>query len=268
MRAQRVMLIALFLAFGLSSSLAGAQSPRMILALGNTGFLNPADIQAATGAEVKQDMEKFELKHFAVIVLANVAYTSLPAPVQQGLVGYVAEGGAALITGGAQSFGSGGYQAVASIIPFQIRSDGDWRGTPFRPPVPFRPGHPILAGVNFITVGNLNDMNPRADATEILQAAGGGSAASRAACSTVCQPTKTAQGRSVTSCREVCPPGFGGGGGSYPNPLVSELVAGAGRVIGIAFDPNEFAGMPDRDLFVRNTIAYLLSVSRIAPPTR
>jgi hypothetical protein len=208
----------------------------MILALGTTSWLNVSDIQAATGALVKQDMEKFQLKDFAVIVLANVAFTSLPGPVQQGLVEYVNNGGAILITGGSQSFGSGGYEAVAPIIPFQIRSTSDWRPTPFRPPVPIQPGHPIMAGVTFLTIGAVNDMNPRSDASEILQAAGGGSAAGRAA---------------------------GTGGGSFPFPLISELGVGAGRVIGVAFDLNDFAGMRDRDLFVRNTIGYLLGASRM-----
>jgi hypothetical protein len=209
----------------------------MVLALGNTGFLNPTDIQAATGAVVKQDLEKFQLKGFAVVVLANVAFGGLPGPVQQGMVQYVNDGGAVLITGGGQSFGSGGYQAVASILPFQIRSANDWRFTPFRPPVVLQPGHPTMGGVSFIPIGGLNDMNPRPDAPEILQAAGGGSAAGR-----------------VTG---------GGGGGSYPYPLIAEVTTGAGRVLGIAFDLNEFAGMRDRDLFVRNTIAYLLSASRM-----
>lgn len=244
MRTRLVVGIVLLLALGCLPGLAAAQSARMILALGNTGFLDPKSIQAATGAVVMTDLDKFQLKDFSVVVLANIAFPALPGPVQQGLVQYVTDGGALLITGGSQSFGSGGYQAVASIIPFQIRSASDWRFTPFRPPVPIQPGHPILAGVTFITVGNLNDMNPRADATEILQAAGGGSAASRA------------------------PGTGGGGGGSYPYPLIAELAVGAGRVVGIAFDLNEFAGMPDRDLFVRNTIGYLLRASRIAPPTR
>jgi hypothetical protein len=215
----------------------------MILALGSTGFLDPRSIQAAAGAEVNATLDTFKLNDFSVVVLANIAFSALPDPVQQGLVQYVSAGGALLITGGSQSFGSGGYQAVAPIIPFQIRSAGDWRFTPFRSPVPIQPGHPILAGVTFITVGNLNDMNPRADATEILQAAGGGSAAGRAQ-------------------------GSAGGGGSYPYPLIAELSVGAGRVIGIALDLNEFAGMPDRDLFVKNTIGYLLNASRIGPPTR
>jgi len=240
MRTRLVVIIGLLLVLGCLPGLAAAQSARMILALGSTGFLDPGSIQAATGAEVKTDLDKFKLKDFSVVVLANIAFPALPDPVQQGLVQYVTDGGALLITGGSQSFGSGGYQAVASIIPFQIRSASDWRFTPFRSPVPIQPGHPILAGVTFITVGNLNDTNPRADATEILQAAGGGSA-----------------GRTQS-----------GGGGSYPYPLIAELGVGAGRVIGIAFDLNEFAGMQDRDLFVRNTIGYLVNASRIGPPTR
>jgi hypothetical protein len=208
----------------------------MILAIGNTSWLNTSDIQAATGVLVKQDMEKFQLKDFAVIVLANVSFGGLPGPVQQGLVEYVNNGGAVLITGGSQSFGSGGYEAVAPIIPFQIRSTSDWRPTPFRPPVPIQPGHPIMSGVTFLTIGAVNDMNPRPDALEILQAAGGGSAAGRAA---------------------------GAGGGSFPYPLITEVGVGAGRVIGIAFDLNDFANMRDRDLFVRNTIGYLLGASRM-----
>jgi hypothetical protein len=241
MRTRVIVGIVLLLVGGSLPGLAAAQSARMILALGNIGFLDPMSIQAATGAEVKTDLDKFQFKDFSVVVLSNIAFSSLPGPVQQDLVQYVTGGGALLITGGPQSFGSGGYQAVAPIIPFQIRSDSDWRVTPFRSPVPIQPGHPILAGVAFITVGNLNDMNPRSDATEILQAAGGGSA-----------------GRNAT----------GLGGGSYPFPLIAELTGGGGRVIGIAFDLNEFAGMPDRDLFVRNTIGYLLRASRIGPPNR
>ena len=239
MRTRLVVGVVLLLALGGLPGLVAAQPARMILALGNTGFLDPKGIQAATGAEVKTGLDKFQLKDFSVVVLANIAFPALPGPVQQGLVQYVNYGGTVLITGGAQSFGSGGYDAVAPIIPFQIRSASDWRFTPFRSPVPIQPGHPILAGVTFITVGNLNDMNPRADATEILQAAGGGSAA-----------------------------GGAGGGGSYPYPLIAELGLGAGRVIGIAIDLNEFAGMQDRDLFVRNTIGYLLRASGIGPPTR
>lgn len=251
MRARLVVGMALLLALACLPAMPGAQSSRMILALGNIGFLDPQGIQATTGAAVKTEMEKFQLKDFSLVVLANVAFPALPAAVQQGLTQYVRNGGALLITGGSQSFGSGGYQAVASIIPFEIRASGDWRATPFRPPLPLQPGHPILAGVSFITVGNLNDMNPRSDATEILQASGGGSAA----------------GRVTGGIGPGGGPGKGAiGGGSYLYPLIAELAVGAGRVVGIAFDLNEFSGMRDRDLFVRNTIGYLLSVSQIGPP--
>ena len=219
----------LCLAVGWSSPLQAAQTAPMILALGNTGFLNASTIQATTGAEVKTDLEKSKLSDFAANLLANVAYSSLPEAVQQGLVENVTAGGALLLTGGPQGFGSGGYQAVAPILPFQIRSGSDWRQTPFRSPVPLQPGHPILAGVEFITVGAVNDMNPRPGATEILQAAGGGAA----------------------------------GGGMYPYPLVCEIRVGAGLVLGIAFDLNEFSGMRDRDRFLQNTMTYLLSVSRL-----
>lgn len=233
MRMRLFVLAGLFLALAFSPTFVAAGAPRqapplMILALGNTGYLNPTDIQAATGAVVKQGLETFELKDFAVIVLANMAFAASPGPVQQGLAQYVNDGGAALITGGAQSFGSGGYQTVASILPFQIRSNSDWRFTSFRAPVPLQAGHPILAGVTFIPVGTLNDMNPRPDATEILQAAGGGVAGPR-------------------------------------YPLIAEVGSGSGRVLGIAFDLNDFAGMRDRDLFVRNAITYLLRASRMGP---
>ncbi len=240
MRRRWVLMAAMTVAVGCLFSVAVAQAPRplspMILALGSTSWLNANDIQAATGAVVKQDMGQFQLKDFAVVVLANVAFTALPEQIQQGLVEYVYNGGAVIFTGGPQSFGSGGYQAVAPIIPFEIRATGDWRPTPFRSPIPIQPGHPILAGVEFLTVGAINDMNPRADASEILQAAGGGSAAGR-----------------VT----------GRGGGSFPSPLIAEVGVGAGRVIGVALDLNDFAGMRDRDLFVRNTIGYLLRASRM-----
>ena len=228
MRTQLLRGIAFTLVVGCLTIPAAAQSPRMILALGSTGFLDAKSIEAATGAVVKFDMEKSQPKNFSVVVLANVAFPALPGPLQQGLAQYVNDGGAVLITGGSQSFGSGGYQSIASIIPFQIRSAGDWRFTSFRAPVPLQPGHPVVAGVSFGPIGSLNDMNPRGDATEILQSAGGGV-------------------------------------GGFRYPLIAEVAVGAGRVLGFAFDMNELAGMRDRDVFIRNTMTYLLSASRITP---
>jgi hypothetical protein len=221
-----------------ATSVDAGQASRAILVLGSASFINAESVRQATGADVVRE-PGLPLKDVAVLVLANVPLASLPQPIRDGLVEYVESGGAVLITGGSQSFGSGGYKAVSSILPFQIRSDNDWRFISFRPPVPLQPGHPILAGVTFSTVGTVNDMNPRPGATEILQSPGGGRAAT---------------------------PG-GGSGGSYLYPLVAELAAGAGRVIGIAFDLNDLAGMRDRDLFVQNTLAYLLTAS-LAGPSR
>jgi len=219
---------------------AAAAGPRVILALGNASFIDAQAVLQSTGAEVIQDPDKVQLKDVAVLVLANIAYSNLPQPIRDGLVEYVSAGGSLLITGGAQSFGSGGYRAVASIIPFEMRTDKDWRPTPFRPPLPVQPGHPILAGVTFLTVGAVNDMNPRPDALEILQSPGGGGAGALGI---------TSGGSRV--------------GGSYQYPLIAELRVGAGRVIGIAFDLSDFAGMRDRNLFVENTLRYLLASSRM-----
>jgi len=239
MRRRMIALAGMFVLLGwvVPAALAG---PRVILALGNASFMDAQAIMKATGAEVTQDPGKAPLKDVAVLVLANVSFPSLPPPIQDGLADYVNAGGAVLITGGPQSFGSGGYKTVASIIPFEIRSDSDWRFVGFRPPVPLQPGHPILAGVTFITVGALNDMNPRPGALEILQAAGGGGAGPLG--------INLGQGRV---------------GGSFPSPLIAELAVGAGRVIGIAFDLAEFSGMRDLSLFVENTLKYLLASSRM-----
>ena len=236
MRMRRVLPLALLLALAWAAGGEAGQAPRMILALGSPGWLNASDIQAATGAAVKQDLEQYKLADFRVVVLGNIAFGSLPGPVQQGLAEYVSTGGTLLITGGTQSFGSGGYQAVASVLPFEIRFESDWRNIPFRFPVVLQPGHPILAGVTFISVGAVNDMNPRGGALEILRAAGGGSAAGRAS---------------------------GRGGGSYQYPLIAEVGVGGGRVIGVAMDLSDFASMPDLPLFVRNTMVYLANASRM-----
>jgi hypothetical protein len=238
MRTRLASVVGMLLIFGWASIVFSGQTSRVILVLGNAAFINPSSVQQATGAAVAHD-SSIPLKDVAVLVIANTPFTSLPQPIQDGLVDYVGAGGALLITGGAQSFGSGGYKAADSIIPFQIRSDSDWRFISFRPPNALQPGHPILAGVTFITVGTVNDMNPRPDATEILQSAGGGKAPS---------------GGGITR------------GGSYLYPLIAELAVGAGRVIGIAFDLNDLPGMRDRDLFIQNTLAYLLATSRAGMP--
>ncbi len=224
MNTRSALALGLVLALSLPGIAMAGQAQKMIVALGNTGFINAGSLKGALGAEIVTDLGQTKVKEISVIVLANIAYGSLPGPVQQELEGYVNEGGALLLTGGSQAFGSGGYQAVSQIVPFLIRGSGDWRSFPFKPPVAVQSGHPIVAGVTFQSVGNLNDMNPRPGANEILRSAGGQ--------------------------------------GAYPAPLIAEATSGLGRVIGVAFDLNEFSGMQDRDLFVRNTLAYLLAASR------
>ncbi|MBI4537306.1 MAG: hypothetical protein HY712_05050 [candidate division NC10 bacterium] len=224
MIARRAVILGFVLLLSVPGGSLAGQARRMILALGNPGFINAGSLQGSPGAEIVMDAGKAKVKDLSVIVLANIAHGSLPGPVQQALEAYVSEGGSLLLTGGPQAFGSGGYQAVSTVIPFLIRSTADWRATPFKPPLPIQPGHPIMAGVTFIPIGNLNDMNPRPGANEILRAAGGQ--------------------------------------GSLPYPLIAETSFGAGRVIGVAFDLNELSGMADRDLFVRNTLSYLLAASR------
>jgi hypothetical protein len=234
MRKTVVLVAGLLVAIGWASVAPAGQASRTILVLGDAAFINDGSVQQATGAAISHDPAT-PVKDVAVLVLANTPFSSLPPSIQDELVNFVSGGGTLLITGGAQSFGSGGYKAVAPIIPFDIRSDNDWRFIAFRPPVPLQPGHPILAGVTFITIGTINDMNPRPDALEILQSAGGGRAVG---------------------------PGQVGGGGGFLYPLIAEVGVGAGRVIGTAFDLNDLAGMRDRDLFVQNTLTYLLAASR------
>ncbi|MFB3817000.1 MAG: hypothetical protein ACE147_04990 [Candidatus Methylomirabilales bacterium] len=205
---------------------ADAGSPR-VLVLGSPGFLDARGL-AAMGLEVLEDPGDKPLADLAVVLLANIPFRALPGSVQQGLTEYVQGGGALWLTGGPQAFGSGGYQAAAALVPFELRSASDWRAIPFRPPVVLQPGHPILAGVQFGTIGAVNDMNPRAGAVEILRAAGGGSA----------------------------------GTGSYPYPLIAEMAVGAGRVLGMAFDPGDPGSLPDRARFADNVLRYLLATSR------
>lgn len=204
---------------------AGAgQKARQILVLGNAGFVNAQAVAAATGAEVIQRLDGKKLQEIAVVVIANLAYASLPDAVAQGLAEHVANGGTLLVTGGSQAYGSGGYQPLESVLPFSLRSDKDWRSVAFRVPIAVQAGHPILQGVAFISVGAVNDMNPKPGALEILQYSGGG---------------------------------------SFPYPLIAEVGVGAGRVIGVALDLNELGGMRDRDRFVENALKYLLAASRM-----
>lgn len=229
---RRLALAGAILLFSTGSALA--QTPqKVILSLGNDTYLPRQEIEAATGAKMVRELKELELKEVSVLLLSNIAFTALPQPVQTGLVDFVTAGGGLLITGGPQSFGSGGYQAVGPIIPFNIRSSNDWMSVPFKPGLVIQSGNPVIAGVTFPTFGTFNDLNPRPGASEVLQYAGGGLAE---------------------------------GGARYPSPLIAELRSGGGLVVGVAFDPNQMGNWPDASRFGLNVVRYLFDNSRLGPP--
>ena len=220
---------------GLTLSLhpAAAGAAKLILALGDDYYI-PSN--AIEGAEVKKELGEYELGEFAVVVLSNVSYGGLPGAVQGGLSEYLGRGGSLLITGGPNAYGSGGYQALADLLPFEIRAPQDWRAVPFKAVTPLQPGHPIIEGVTFHTMGSFNDLNPRAGAVEIARYAGGKTAA----------------------------------GARYESPLIAERREGKGTVVGIAFDLGQEvrSGWAGGARFVRNLVAYLVALSPLEPKPR
>jgi hypothetical protein len=210
---------------------AAAQAPgRLILSLGSDGFVAAAALEGAAPATLIRDLGRWKVTDVSVIVLANIAYASLPPALQADLGEFLAAGGSLLLSGGAQSFGAGGYgdSPIAAALPVVIRAPKDFVSRPFRLAIPVTADHPILSGVRLPLVGNFNDMNPKGGATEIARYAGGG---------------------------------------FFLSPLIAEQ-SGPGTVIAIAFDPNELlGGWPDGPAFIRNTIQYLLERSRLLPRT-
>lgn len=225
MHRRTIIAVGLWLLLGASLTASAAQESRLILALGDTGFLDPAAIQAATGGRVVREMGGRKLKDVSAVILADVAYGALPPRVRDGLVAYVNAGGALLITGGPRSWGAGGYQALAPILPFKILGRQDWGAVPFREPVPIYPGHPILTGVEFMPIGTVNWVEVAPGATEILRLAGSSH--------------------------------------NYPQTLIAAKRSRAGEVLGMTFDPNRLSGMRDLGRFVGNVIASLLAASRL-----
>ena len=215
---------------------AAAEPPKLILTLGDDSYIPAEAVKATTGAETKNQLGERDVMEFAVIVLSNIPYGVLPPTVKDRLPKFLSKGGSLLITGGPNSFGSGGYQPVASVIPFEIRAERDWIAVPFKAVIPLQPDHPILQGVTFRTVGNLNDMNPRkSGATEIARYSGGG--------------TFDLFRRRI--------------GSTYPFPLIAEQRVGHGTVLGVAFDLGREIrdGWADGTRFVQNILAYLVQRS-------
>jgi hypothetical protein len=229
----RVLLAVLLgLTLWLYPGVAGAS--KLVLALGDSSYLSPQAVKAWTGAEVEMVLGEYEIVEFAVVILSNVPYGGLPAPVREGLADFLSRGGSLLITGGPNSYGSGGYQAIADLLPFEIRAEQDWRARPFKPVIPLEPENPILQGVTFQSVGNFNDLNPKPGAVELAKYAGGQTAT---------------------------------GGAVYQSPLIAEQSVGGGTVVGIAFDLGQEVrgGWADSGRFLQNLLGYLVARSPLEP---
>lgn len=236
------MLLALVLGVSLWLRPGAAAASKLVLALGDASYLSPADVKAWTDADVETTLGEYELLEFAVVILSNISYAAIPEPVQQGLTDFLGQGGSLLITGGPSAYGSGGYQSMADLIPFEIRAPQDWIARPFKPVIPIQPGSPILQGVTFQTIGSFNDLNPKPGAMEIARYAGGRVVGGGAA-------------------------GGLGAGAVYQSPLIAEQTVGSGTVLGIAFDLGQEVGggWPDGNLFVQNLLTYLVGRSPLEP---
>jgi len=232
----------LLLGLMLLPQVAAAEPAKLILALGDDSYI-PADaVKAWTGAEVRNTLGKRDLLEFAVVILSNIPYGALPPAVREGLPEFVRRGGSLLITGGPNAYGSGGYQSVASLIPFEIRAESDWIAVPFKAVILLQPDHPILAGVTFQTVGILNDLNPKkSGAVEIARYAGGA--------------TFDPSGRVI--------------GSRFPSPLIAEQRGDQGTVLGIALDVGREvrAGWTNGPRFLQNVLTYLVGRSPLKPRT-
>lgn len=170
----RRVLSALFLGLILFLRPGAAEASKLILILGDDSYIPPEAVEAWTGAEVKKELGSRSLLEFVVVILSNIRYGVLPQAVREALPEFVKLGGSLLITGGPNSYGSGGYLGVAYVIPFQIRAGRDWRAGSVKPVFPLR-DHPILGGVTFRPLRAFNDLNRKPGALEIARYGGGGS---------------------------------------------------------------------------------------------
>lgn len=218
------------------------EDAKLILALGDDSYIPVEAVKSWTGAAVTKELGRHDLLEFSLVILSNIPYGVLPQAVHERLPEFVSRGGSLLITGGPNSYGSGGYESVNFLIPFEIRAETDWVSVPFRTIIPIQPDHPILEGVTFRTVGTFNDVNPRkAGVVEIAQYAGGG-------------------GRPIGAFGERI-------GAKFPSPLIAERRVGQGTVLGVAFDLGREigSGWPDGPQFTQNVITYLVNRSLLKP---
>jgi hypothetical protein len=228
-----------------------AEGSRMILSLGDDSYITWSDVEARTGAIVKRDLEEFRLFDFSVLVLSNISYGGLPDEVRTGLGEFLGRGGTLLVTGGQQSFGSGGYAEteLADLLP--LRSSGDDFGYhPYGPTLILQRDHPMFRDVEIPTMGYFNELELNSGAMEIAQYR-------KAVART------TVLDRSSPSRARV-----EGGGARLPMPLIAERSTGRGTVVAIAIDmgnPLDTDIWKDRDRFAQNCVEYLLERSGIRP---
>jgi uncharacterized membrane protein len=220
------LLTLLLLAWGLLRS-AQAEGP-LILSLGEDSYLPKTVIEASTGAKFIDGLGSKKLGEIQLVILSNIDCTSLPDPLRDGLVDYLQNGGALLITGGARSFGSGGYgnSNLAGILPFQIMVPRDWQPSRSGNIVPTDKSHPVFSGVDFLKTPLINQFNNLG-----------------------WQPGA----RGIAMFAK-----FG------QQPLIAERNVGAGIIFGIAFNMAETGSIwPQGNRFCLNLIGYLLQKSAI-----
>lgn len=225
-----------------------ADAEPSILSLGDDSYVTWSEVEGRTGAVVRRELGDSLLTEFSVVVLSNVSYDSLPEAARNGLTDYLEHGGSLLVSGGQQSYGSGGYAgtALGDLLPLKPSRD-DWLPHPFGPTLIFQPSHPILRDVVIPTMAFFNELDLNSGAQEIAQYrkaskaafAGGGN------------------------------PGGGEiqGGGRRPMPLIAERSVGPGTILAIALDMTLTGDWKDRDRFAQNCVEYLLQRSKIEPPT-
>ncbi len=216
----------LLLAWGLLRP-AHAQGP-VILSLGEDSYLPKNAIEASTGAKFLDSLGNKKLEEIQLVILSNIGHTSLPEPLRDGLVGFLQNGGALLITGGARSFGSGGYgnSNLAGILPFQIMYPRDWQPSRMGDIVPIDKGHPVFSGVDILKTPLINQFNNLG-----------------------WQPA--AHGIAMFAKFDQ-------------QPLIAEGNVGAGFIFGIAFNMAETASVwPQENRFCLNLIRYLLQKSTV-----
>lgn len=221
-----------------------------ILSLGDDSYVTWSEVEGRTGAVVRREIGDSSLTEFSVVILSNASYDSLPEAVRNGLADYLERGGSLLVSGGKQSYGSGGYVGteLAELLPLKPSRD-DFGYNPYGPTLLLQPRHPILQGVALPPMGYFNELELNSGAVEIAQYRKGSKAA-------------------FTGGRD---PGGGeiGGGGRRPMPLIAEKSVGQGTILAIAMDMAlslDKDTWKDRDRFAQNCVEYLLQRSKIEPP--